>query len=585
MSDDLQVVIAPSYREPVMDFGPEIEVQGSRVFLNTLVDHLKLPVPGAYIIKQRCPWMKEWDGKKSYASIPNPEVCDRVIIPKGLTHLVRNFCQSNDVSFVETLPPPASQIAFDNLLNIELDEIQVDTCKVMLEHETCSVELKTGSGKTEVMCNLIACAFKANKGFRVCVIVPKVTLLHQTAKRIEKRVPALKGYVGLLGDSRRELTCPVTVCTFHSASKQDEDVMAWKKKIDILIFDEAHHAGANSWKKILKDSTKVQRFWALSGKVTYYSKDKAIAQRDLEALFGPPVLRGENTERTCPVVVYAYKSPKWKKNFDFKGPLYTSLVDGVPVDIKETPQSPLVRAVWRGADSSGEYPPEVYLPVVKRRGKFVIVPEEGEPPLEPPLAESEVVMFRPFAGIFDGDRRIKSYAVASYHTEAEKGLVDYHFRMRWSVDLAFQCNARGEAFVITVPRLRQIDTLVEWCRHFGLAVSGVHGKLKSSEGRNRLDALASGSLCGLVCLYSVISEGVDIPNLVHLIKLDGIHDEQVLEQQKGRVQRKFEGKECGYVHIPMDQHLPSLARNARKMISYFNLISKETAVSVVPVNW
>ena len=112
----------------------------------------------------------------------------------------------------------------------------------------------------------------------------------------------------------------------------------------------------------------------------------------------------------------------------------------------------------------------------------------------------------------------------------------------------------------------------------GLSVGKLQGKMSGKKQDAELDSVRQRTVAGLVCNYRIVSEGLDLPQLVHIIKLDGIYEEQVLEQQKGRVERICDNKDFGLIHIPQDTHHKALRRNAKRMLNYYKKAGLETQV-------
>ena len=103
----------------------------------------------------------------------------------------------------------------------------------------------------------------------------------------------------------------------------------------------------------------------------------------------------------------------------------------------------------------------------------------------------------------------------------------------------------------------------------------VSGESSGREQTESIQKLAKGEVMGIVAVYSTMSEGVDVPILVHLLKLDGIASEQVLTQQLGRVRRKHDNKEMGYLHIPSDEYYAYLKKKSAYMAQYYQRVGEE----------
>lgn len=129
---------------------------------------------------------------------------------------------------------------------------------------------------------------------------------------------------------------------------------------------------------------------------------------------------------------------------------------------------------------------------------------------------------------------------------------------------------------MSVRRSRQISKFRNlFAKHYpDLKVGFVDGNLSGKKQLETFEMLERGELDGVVSQYVISAEGLDVPSLLHFIKLDNLSSEQVLEQQKGRVERLAAGKMCGYIHVPsMPQH-ESLDKAFLKIKRYYSDIRK-----------
>lgn len=110
-------------------------------------------------------------------------------------------------------------------------------------HRSVLFCLPTGGGKTVVFCFVAENAVK--KGKRVAILVHRQELVSQA-------VDALKGLgleVGVIAPGHPEdATKAVQVCSVQSLVRRLD---RWADAFDLIVIDEAHHAVAGSWQKIL----------------------------------------------------------------------------------------------------------------------------------------------------------------------------------------------------------------------------------------------------------------------------------------------------------------------------------------------
>jgi len=103
--------------------------------------------------------------------------------------------------------------------------------------------LPTGGGKTVVFCHIAEQTAKRNKN--VLILVHRVELLRQTSKALTK-----SGVVhGLINPKYTpNLTASVQVASVQTLVRRLDRI----KIPDVIVVDEAHHATAGSWKKVIE---------------------------------------------------------------------------------------------------------------------------------------------------------------------------------------------------------------------------------------------------------------------------------------------------------------------------------------------
>lgn len=102
--------------------------------------------------------------------------------------------------------------------------------------------LPTGGGKTVVFCLIALAAVKKHR--RVLILVHRVELLRQTSNALTKAAVSH----GLINPKYTpDLTCRVQVASVQTMVNRLDQY----GEFDLIIVDEAHHATAGSWKKII----------------------------------------------------------------------------------------------------------------------------------------------------------------------------------------------------------------------------------------------------------------------------------------------------------------------------------------------
>ncbi len=106
-----------------------------------------------------------------------------------------------------------------------------------------AIKLATGGGKTEIIAGL--CSVLKDK--KVLVLVHRLELLEQTKAKLEYR---LQEKIGTIESGKLDIDKRVVVGMVMSVYSRVNQLYQWLKNVDVLLIDECHHSGADTWKKI-----------------------------------------------------------------------------------------------------------------------------------------------------------------------------------------------------------------------------------------------------------------------------------------------------------------------------------------------
>ena len=108
------------------------------------------------------------------------------------------------------------------------------------------IVLPTGTGKTQVFASLIA-----KRGGSALVLAHRDELLRQAAGKIAQADPTLALGVGFVQAERDDTGAPVVVASVQTLARRSR-LNRLPHRFDTVVVDEAHHAGARSYRRILE---------------------------------------------------------------------------------------------------------------------------------------------------------------------------------------------------------------------------------------------------------------------------------------------------------------------------------------------
>lgn len=191
----------------------------------TIYDALAYQVSNLEILKRRNPKLRSWDGVKSFFDRRSQSFLTGFVWL--VAHRVRQA--GHNVEVIDRRVAPAIPPAPDYkavLEGVTLRDYQVRAIEDFFRTGRGTLKLATGAGKTE-----IAITVAKSTGLKTLFLTHRVHLLHQTAQRFAKRIPGMKGDIGILGDSTlepRHVTI-ATVQTLDAVFRAYDDLQAMRK--------------------------------------------------------------------------------------------------------------------------------------------------------------------------------------------------------------------------------------------------------------------------------------------------------------------------------------------------------------------
>lgn len=141
-------------------------------------------------------------------------------------------------------------------LGLPLRDYQRDTIKAVAEAyrrgiRRAGVQLPTGTGKTVVFSNVTHGAI--DKARRVLILAHRDELLNQAADKLCQVDPALRQHIGFVQGGRDDFLKPIVIASVQTLGRPRrlQRLLDAGVTFDIVIVDEAHHAAAETYDRIL----------------------------------------------------------------------------------------------------------------------------------------------------------------------------------------------------------------------------------------------------------------------------------------------------------------------------------------------
>lgn len=214
---------------------------------------LTVRVPGAEHTKA---FERGWDGHQRFLQ--------KGSFPTGLLHRVskelydQGFESVHRNQFTSHIPLDIKKVK-DCLHGVELRDYQIEAVRQAINMKRLAIQCPTGSGKTEIGAAIIR-AIRAPTLW----LVHRKELLFQTAERLQLRIQAKPGAIGMIGAGKNE---PAFVTVGMVQTLQNEVGLDFWKRWQVLVIDECHHISAETWLEIADRCVNCVYRYGLSGTI------------------------------------------------------------------------------------------------------------------------------------------------------------------------------------------------------------------------------------------------------------------------------------------------------------------------------
>lgn len=157
---------------------------------------------------------------------------------------------------------------------LNYDEDQYEAARLMLKYKSSCIQYPTGLGKTEIFLGIVESYLATHEG-NVIITSGKNAIADSILERMKRW--------GIEYPDRIKVINPIGFC--NSKKVEDPNILKWLLDVKLLIVDEMHHSGANSYAKLFSLCKFLEYVYGFSATISLdniinFSKFSAL---DLEA--------------------------------------------------------------------------------------------------------------------------------------------------------------------------------------------------------------------------------------------------------------------------------------------------------------
>lgn len=189
---------------------------------------------------------KIWDGKHHFYDLMHQRFMTGFL--DEIVEKLQSKGYTVEIEYTEGALVESIEIDNVELNGIDIErfqKIQLPLVKEILRKGRAAVRLATGGGKTE----LTASVAKVLSDKNVLILVHRLELLAQTITRLENRLGEKVGCINSAGIDVKRVTVGMVMSVWSKRQKLRNYL---KNEVDVVISDECHRSGSNTWQKLLK---------------------------------------------------------------------------------------------------------------------------------------------------------------------------------------------------------------------------------------------------------------------------------------------------------------------------------------------
>jgi superfamily II DNA or RNA helicase len=233
-----------------------------------------------------------WNGEIKLLSTATGEIyaglLDRIIAKiknHGYTYEFRdNKYYGLPFEINEEITPEGVSGYMSYISNLSPYDYQINSVYECLRYNRKTIISATSSGKSYMIYSIVR--YYATKGFKVLVVFPTTSLIHQMFKDWSGYGWDPENHCHMIYSGKeKDTNSPITLSTWQSIHKLDKSFF---ENYDCVIVDECHGCKSKSLIDIMKKSHNAKYRFGFTGTLSNGGKDSQTHEWVISGLFGPP---------------------------------------------------------------------------------------------------------------------------------------------------------------------------------------------------------------------------------------------------------------------------------------------------------
>ena len=234
---------------------------------------------------------KRWDGEIKLLSTATGEIYTGLldkVIAKIKNHEYTYEFRDNKYyglpfEINDEITPEGVSGYMTHISNLSPYDYQINAVYECLRYNRKTIISATSSGKSYMIYSIVR--YYATKGFKILVVFPTTSLIHQMFKDWSEYGWDPENYCHMIySGQEKDTNSPITLSTWQSIHKLDKSFF---EDYDCVIVDECHGCKSKSLIDIMKKSHNAKYRFGFTGTLSNGGKDSQTHEWVISGLFGP----------------------------------------------------------------------------------------------------------------------------------------------------------------------------------------------------------------------------------------------------------------------------------------------------------